>query len=165
MLLWAGKVTFVLWALVVPLLLHDVVSVLVCWLITSLTTGVTLSVTFQLAHCVEEAEFPPVAADGRLERDFAEHQLATTVDFAPGNPLVTWLAGGLNYQVEHHLFPKVCHLHYPAIAAIVAKTAAEHGVRHRVTPSLWAAIASHYRLLRRLGAPAVATAPQLACSA
>ncbi len=164
LLLWAGKATFLVWALAIPLSLHDVGPVLACWLLASVTTGVTLSVTFQLAHCVEDAEFPTVAADGRIERDFAEHQLATTVDFAPGNPIVTWLAGGLNYQVEHHLFPKVCHLHYPAIAVIVAQTAKEHGVRHRVTPTLFAAILSHYRMLRRLGTPAAAAAPQAVCA-
>ena len=154
--LWAGKVTFTLWALVIPLWRHDLLSVLVCLVVASFATGVTLAVTFQLAHCVEDAGFPVVAADGRLGLDFAEHQLATTVDFAPGNPIVTFLAGGLNYQVEHHLFPKVCHLHYPALARIVEATARDHGVAYRVTPGLWAAIGSHYRMLRKMGAAAPA---------
>ena len=154
--LWAGKVTFTLWAFAIPLWRHDLLPVLACALVASFAVGVTLAVTFQLAHCVEEAGFPVVGADGRLGHDFAEHQLATTVDFAPGNPIVTFLAGGLNYQVEHHLFPKVCHLHYPALAEIVGAAARDHGLKYRVTPSLWTAIGSHYRMLRRMGRPTTA---------
>ncbi|MSQ83987.1 MAG: acyl-CoA desaturase [Myxococcales bacterium] len=151
--LWAGKLAFALWAVVIPLALHDGGSVLLCGLVVSFAVGVPLSVTFQLAHCVQDAGFPEVGADGRLPTDFAEHQLATTVNFAPDNPVVTWLAGGLNYQVEHHLFPKVCHLLYPEMAVIVAQTARDHGLRYRVTPTLTGAILSHYRMLRQLGAP------------
>ena len=87
--LWAGKLAFALWAVVIPLALHDGSSVLLCGLVVSFAVGVPLSVTFQLAHCVQDAGFPEVGADGRLPTDFAEHQLATTVDFAPNNPVVT----------------------------------------------------------------------------
>ena len=78
-----------------------------------------LAAVFQLAHCVGEAEF---LGSGRVETDWAEHQVATTVDFAPKSSLLGWYLGGLNFQVEHHLFPRVCHLHYPALARIVEET-------------------------------------------
>jgi linoleoyl-CoA desaturase len=77
----------------------------------------------------------------------------TTTDFAPGARLTTWYVGGLNYQIEHHLFPKVCHVHYPQIAGIVRDVCAEFGVRHRSHPSFASALVSHARLLRRMGQP------------
>ena len=87
-------------------------------------------------------------------------QVRTTVDFARGSRLATWYLGGLNLQVEHHLFPKVCHLHYPRLAPVVEQTAAEHGIAYHAHESIGAALASHWRWLRRMGrAPAEAHAP------
>lgn len=153
-ILVGGKLTYVAWALVIPALFHPILDVIVLNLIGSLVAGVTIAVVFQLAHCVEEAEFPAEAAGS-----FAAHQLATTVDFAPGNRLLGWYVGGLNFQVEHHLFPRVSHVHYPALARIVADVAARHGLRYRVVPTIRGAIASHFRHLRRLGRPAVVGEP------
>jgi linoleoyl-CoA desaturase len=114
------------------------------------TLGVTLAVVFQLAHCVEEAAFhdahraPPAG-------DWAAHQVATTVDFARGNRPLGWYVGGLNYQIEHHLFPRVSHLHYPGLAPLVEAACRDHGIRYRVQPSLLAALRSNVRWLRQLG--------------
>jgi linoleoyl-CoA desaturase len=153
-LLVGGKLAFIVWSLVIPALYYPLADVIVLHLIATIVAGGTLAIVFQLAHCVEEAEFPD-----RAEGGFAAHQLATTVDFAPGNRLVSWYVGGLNYQVEHHLFPKASHFHYPALARIVADVAARHGLRHRVIPTMTAAIASHFRHLRRLGAKIAVDAP------
>jgi linoleoyl-CoA desaturase len=142
-----GKAIYFGYALVIPMLFHPIASVLAMYAIVAATTGITLAVTFQLAHCVEEAEFPAALTDG----GFADHQLATTVDFARRNRLLTWFVGGLNYQVEHHLFPRVSHVHYPALSAIVERVAFRHGIRYRANPTLRGAIASHFRHLRRLG--------------
>jgi len=149
------KVVFLAWAVVVPALFHPWLHVLAFHLVAVFTLGLTLGTTFQLAHCLGDAEFPQVPEVGqRLGRDWAEHQLATTVDFAPTNPVVTWMCGGLNFQVEHHLFPKVCHLHYPALAVIVREVANKHGLLHRRNATLADALRSHVRHLRRLGAVA-----------
>ncbi len=152
----AGKLTYFAWALIIPMLFHPVGVVLGFWFIAMFVTGLSLSTTFQLAHCVREVRFPePVADDDvhRLQTDFATHQLATTVDFARRNKLLTQYVGGLNFQVVHHLFPRVCHLHYPALSDIVKEVAAEHGLRYRVVPSARHAVASHFGLLRQLGRP------------
>jgi linoleoyl-CoA desaturase len=77
--------------------------------------------------------------------------VSTTVDFAQRSAMLTWFLGGLNFQVEHHLFPKVCHLHYPALSRIVAEVAAKHGVRYRNNRTLRGALASHFHHLQRLG--------------
>lgn len=151
---FAGKLFFIGWALVVPALFHPLWQVLVFHLIAVFTLGVTLSSVFQLAHCVEEADFPRASSAGEATAtDSASHQLGTTVDFARKSAVLTWFLGGLNYQVEHHLFPKVCHLHYPALSRIVEEVAAQSGLRYRANRSLAGAIASHFRLLARLGSP------------
>lgn len=147
----AGKLCYVTWALVIPLMLHPVLPTLGLWLLASGVTGLVLSTTFQLAHCVGNVDFPPPGE--AFQHDFAEHQLATTADFARDNRAVNWLMGGLNFQVVHHLFPKVCHLHYRAISQILAETAADHGVQYRVHGSLSDAILVHFRWLKRMGKP------------
>lgn len=145
------KLFFVGWAIVIPALYHPLWQVLCFHLLAAMTLGITLATVFQLAHCVDEADFPPPKPGGARMEEWTVHQLATTVDFAPKSALLTWFLGGLNFQVEHHLFPKACHLHYPALARIVSEVAAEHGVRHRVVPTLRGAIAAHIRHLNKLG--------------
>ncbi len=149
-----GKAAFFTWALIVPALFHPWWLVLVGYLSTAFVLGVVLSVVFQVAHCVEEAAFPaPPPGTDRLVDAWAVHQVQTTVDFARGNRLLTWYLGGLNFQIEHHLFPRVCHVHYPRIAAIVQATCAERGIRYRAHETFTGALASHWRWLRRMGQP------------
>ena len=159
-----GKLLFLAWSLAVPLLVFRTPWVLAFWLGGSLVAGVVLAVVFQLAHVVPSAEFHAAAPGSkRMSTSWAEHQVRTTVDFAPGNPLLTWYLGGLNYQVEHHLFPTYCHLHYPALSAIVAATCRDHGVPYRSERTLRGALVAHGRLLRTLGAaPAGQAAPAAA---
>jgi len=88
-------------------------------------------------------------------KDLMTGRVGSTVDFARGNPLVTWYLGGLNFQVVHHLFPRVCHLHYPALSLIVEDTCREHGVDYRVNESVGAALKSHVRWLKRMGQPVI----------
>jgi len=121
---------------------------------TAFVIGVLLSVVFQLAHCVEEADFPePLPETDQLSGGWAAHQVQTTVDFARTNRFLTWYLGGLNFQIEHHLFPRVCHVHYPRIADIVQTASAEFGVRYTAHEGLFRAVSSHWRWLRRMGRP------------
>lgn len=148
-----GKLAHLSWAVIVPMLVLGVGKALVFYAALSAAGGITLSVVFQLAHCVEEAQFvDPDAHAGGVVLDFSAHQLATTIDFACDSKWLSWYVGGLNFQAVHHLFPRVCHVHYPALAKIVAATAAEHGVPYTAAPTLRAALRSHYRWLRRMGA-------------
>jgi linoleoyl-CoA desaturase len=153
--LFVGKLAFVTWVFALPLLAgHSLLVVLAFYGFCALLVGTATAVVFQAAHCVREAEFhapPPPGA--RMARSWGEHQLATTVDFAPRNRFLTWYLGGLNYQVEHHLFPRVSHVHYPELAPIVRDTCAEFGVEYRVHPRFRSAVASHVRHLRLLGRP------------
>ena len=154
----AGKLVFFALAFGIPLLFHSPEAVLACYVVSGLVTGFVLSVVFQLAHCVEEAAFPvPDADTGRLDHAWAVHQAETSVNFCRRSRVVSWLVGGLNFQIEHHLFPRVSHVHYPAISRLVEQTCREFGIRYAVHRSFWAGIASHFRWLRRMGMPSTAS--------
>jgi linoleoyl-CoA desaturase len=145
-----GKALFVTVMFVIPALFHPLGTVLLYFGIAYFTLGLTMAVVFQLAHCVEITAFPnPPENDGRMDHEWAVHQIETTANFARSNPLLTWYLGGLNYQVEHHLFPKISHLHYPALSGIVERSCARFGIRYLAHRTLFEAIASHYRFLRR----------------
>lgn len=154
-----GKVTFALLAFVIPMLLHPWWAVILVYLGAAFVSGVVLSVVFQLAHCVGEAEFPlPVpSADGvgagRMQTDWAVHQVQTTVDFARGNRVLCWFLGGLNFQIEHHLFHKICHIHYPALSKVVEEVCHEFGIKYAAHKSFFSAVASHFNWLVEMGRP------------
>jgi linoleoyl-CoA desaturase len=150
----AGKAIFFALAFGVPLLFHPAGVVLLYYGVAGVVAGIVLSVVFQVAHCVEEAEFPvPRASTGRMDHPWAVHQAETTVDFARRSRLVAWLVGGLNFQTEHHLFPRICHVNYPAISMLVEETCRDFGMRYREFTSFRAGMASHFRWLRRMGMP------------
>jgi len=123
-----------------------------------LVAGTILGVVFQLAHVVEDITYPKPDAAGAMGSAWMAHELETTSDFGPKNWLLCWYVGGLNFQVEHHLFPKVCSIHYPAISGIVRETALAHGLPHNQHLTLRAAIQSHYQSLKRLGRPPLTAA-------
>ena len=153
----ALKLVFFTLAFVIPLLLHPLWAVALIYALFAVVLGLALSIVFQLAHCVEEADFPLVADDARvIDNAWAVHQLQTTVNFCRDNRFATWLLGGLNYQIEHHLFPEICHSNYAAIAGLVRETCGEFGIAYREHASFWSGIRSHMRWLKRMGAPAVA---------
>ncbi len=154
-----GKVVFFTLAFAIPLWRHPLIVVAATYVLAAGVVGLMLSVVFQLAHCVEDAEFPLVASDAAdVDSSWAAHQLRTTVNFCRGNRLVTWLTGGLNHQFEHHLFPEISHCHYPDVSRIVRDTCAEFGIRYREHASFWAGVRSHVRWLRRMGMPVTAEA-------
>jgi linoleoyl-CoA desaturase len=149
-----GKVIFCTVAFGIPLLFHSVGAVLLYYVIAGLVAGTVLSVVFQVAHCVEEAEFPlPREKTGRIEHAWAVHQAETTVDFARRSRVVAWLLGGLNFQIEHHLFPRISHVNYPAISRLVEETCRDFGIKYVEHTSFWAGVTSHFRWLRRMGMP------------
>ncbi len=157
-----GKCFFFTMAFVVPLLLgHVWWAVIGVYALAAFTSGVVLSVVFQLAHCVEEADFPqPVAVPpsaAKIENDWAVHQVETTVDFARGSRVLCWFLGGLNFQVEHHLFSRICHVHYPALSKVVEETCREFGVQYNAHSTLLSAVGSHYRWLVQMSKPTPTT--------
>jgi linoleoyl-CoA desaturase len=147
-----GKAMFFLITLIVPMLVMPWYFALIGWALFVITISLTLASIFQLAHVMEPCTFPePVGDPLHIENEWAIHEVETTVDFGPGNRFLNWYCGGLNFQIEHHLFPLVCHVHYPALAKIVKQTCAEFGVQYNVFPTWRGALMSHLRILRDLG--------------
>ena len=121
------------------------------YLLMQFISGVVLTVVFQLAHTVEETSHPLPNENLTIENDWAIHQMNTTVNFARDNKFISWYVGGLNFQVEHHLFPMICHVHYPEIAHIVKATAEEFNVPYLENKTFGTALKSHIRTLQRFG--------------
>jgi len=144
--------------LVLPLIFINATwwQVLLGFLLLHFCEGITMAVIFMLAHIVEETNFPLPDQKGNIQNSWAVHQLYTTADFGRENNLLSFLCGGLNFQVEHHLFPRICHVHYKAISGIVKETAEEYNLPYIANPSFKGAIISHIRLLKRLGKEEVA---------
>jgi linoleoyl-CoA desaturase len=149
-----GKLFSMTWMVAIPLVYHPWYLVLAFYLLVTGVMGVAMSIVFQLAHCVSEAAFPAADPDThRLGESWAVHQVATTVDFARDNRVLNWWVGGLNFQIEHHLFPQVCHIHYPAIAPIVEEVCREYDVPYHAHPTFFSGLRSHYRWLKKMGRP------------
>jgi linoleoyl-CoA desaturase len=121
------------------------------FLIMHLTAGGIMSIIFQMAHISEGVEQPVLNEEGNIENEWAIHELETTANFARNNRLLSWFIGGLNFQIEHHLFPNICHVHYKRISPIVEKTAKEFGLNYNVQPTFFKAIISHTKTLKILG--------------
>jgi linoleoyl-CoA desaturase len=126
-------------------------KVIAGFFIMHFAAGIILTVVFQMAHTVEGTTHPLPDENGNIENSWAIHQMETTVDFSQGNPFLTWYLGGLNYQIEHHLFPRICHVHYPKLAPIVKQTAEEFGVPYMVNDTFGKAFQSHLNTLKRFG--------------
>lgn len=165
--LFAGKAVYYSWAIAVPLIVLRIPwwETLTGYVAMNLTAGLILGVVFQLAHVVEDTDHLAPDDEGRMEHTWLAHEMMTTANFATGNRLLTWYVGGLNYQVEHHLFPKVCSVHYPALRPIVRESARRHGIPYHEAPTLWSAIASHYRMLKKYGSGYREDAPPAAAPA
>jgi linoleoyl-CoA desaturase len=149
---WLFKVMYVVLYIALPIYMLGFGAWIIGFLVYAMVGGFILSIVFQLAHTVEETSFPqPVQPTNKIEDEWALHQLKTTANFAPKNKFITWWVGGLNFQIEHHLFPKVSHIHYPVISEIIRKTCEEVGVPYIVHPKMRYAVASHVSHLRKLG--------------
>jgi linoleoyl-CoA desaturase len=147
------KLFYLAYIIALPLLLTDMQwwHVLIGFTGMHFIAGFILSAIFLCAHIVEQANHPVPEVDGTIKNEWAVHQLFTTANFGRGKKFLTWFVGGLNYQVEHHLFPKICHVHYPQLAVIVQQTAGEFNLPYYSYPSFRSALRSHHRMLKRLG--------------
>jgi linoleoyl-CoA desaturase len=149
------KLLFYTWSIIIPLLVLNVTwwQFGIGYLAMHLTAGAILGVVFQLAHVVESTEHLNPDTTGMMESAWMIHEMRTTADFGRSNPVLNWYVGGLNFQVEHHLFPRVCSIHYPRISPIVEAVAHECGVPYHAQPTFRSAVRSHLAMLKRLGAP------------
>lgn len=150
---WFSKTMYILFYIVLPVLLTGWQSWLVFFLSMHVGLGFVLAIVFQLAHVVEETEFEAAGLNDTkmIENEWAIHQVKTTANFSPGNKIISWFAGGLNYQIEHHLFPRISHVHYPALSRIVQEKCAAFNLPYNSIPTMGKAVYSHFRFIRDLG--------------
>ncbi len=155
LIFWLTKIVYVVVFLAIPIYLTGWVYALVGYLIVTFTCGLFISIVFQLAHVVESTHFPVISqTNAHIESDWALHQLQTTSNFGTHSRLLFWMLGGLNFQIEHHLFPRISHIHYPEISKLVRETCSEFDVTYREYGSMWSAFLSHLLFLRQAGLPA-----------
>lgn len=148
---WLTKIFYILISLVIPIMVAGVGPTLSGYAIIIFICGLTISVIFQLAHVVEDADFPsPNPENNKIEEEWAIHQVKTTVNFSTQSAFLRWFTGGLNFQIEHHLFPKISHIHYPAISKLVRETCAEFGIAYNEYPTFMEAVRSHVLHLKQV---------------
>ncbi|HEY4597766.1 MAG TPA: acyl-CoA desaturase [Thermoanaerobaculia bacterium] len=152
-LLFAGKAFYYTYMLVIPLIYLKVpwYSIILGFVVMHLFLGFTLALIFQPNHFNAEAAYPEADEDGGISNNYIAHIFDTTVDYARGNPFATWILGGLNLHVIHHMFPGICHVHYPALTRIVKQTAEEHGLHYREVRTVTGAFLAHLKWLKVLG--------------
>ena len=148
-----NKIFYLSYSLALPIILMNTpwYLVLAGWLIMHYLCGMILALIFQPAHVIEDTTFPLPDSSGNMEDDWATHQLKTTLDFAQKSWLFSWFVGGLNFQVEHHLFPNICHIHYKKIAPLIKQTAEEFNLPYYTKKTFVGAVAGHAKLLYALG--------------
>jgi linoleoyl-CoA desaturase len=147
---WFYKLAHAFLFVGLPIYMVGFTSWIVGFLCMALVAGFVLSIVFQLAHTVEHTHFPLPEASGKMEDEWAIHQLKTTANFATRNKVISWLVGGLNFQIEHHLFPKISHVHYPQISKIIKQACQEFDVEYVEYPKMRQAVASHISYLKHL---------------
>ena len=150
-ILW--KLLYYSYALILPLLIVPLAPwiIILAFISMHVITGLCISIVFQTAHVMPNTEFPVPDKHGMLANDWGAHQLATTSNYAPSSSVFSWLIGGLNHQIEHHLLPHICHIHYKNLSPIVAQTAKEFGISYLTKKTFFSAILAHIAMLRQLG--------------
>ncbi len=153
-ILLATKIIYIAYILILPILVLPFLwwQILIGFMVMHFFAGFILAIVFQPAHVIEGTSYLMPDENGDLENSWAIHQLYTTTNFAHNNKILSWYVGGLNFQVEHHLFPNICHVHYRHLSAIVETTAKEFGLPYKIKETFWDAIVAHAKLLKVLGA-------------
>ena len=152
LIFWMTKKFYIGIYIIIPIFMVGLLKALIGFAIVSFVCGFAIAIVFQLAHIVENTEFPVVQdGDTKIEQQWAIHQVNTTSDFATKSKLISWLLGGLNFQVEHHLFPKISHVHYPAINRMVKATCLEFNINYNEYPTFLKAIGSHLHHIKKMG--------------
>lgn len=148
-----SKILYVVYIFIVPLLFTSLLwwQILIGILVMHYIAGFILAIVFQPAHVIEGTEYPSLNEKNIIEYNRAAHQLHTTTNFSNNSKLFSWYIGGLNFQIEHHLFPNICHVHYRKISKIVRTTAVEFGLPYKSVRTFIGALQGHLQLLKKLG--------------
>ncbi|MGB3947656.1 MAG: acyl-CoA desaturase [Bacteroidia bacterium] len=152
LIFWGSKIAYIGVALVLPIFSVGLLETIVGYSIIAFVCGIIIAVVFQLAHVVEDARFnTPNTEVYKIDDEWAVHQIKTTANFATKSKIVSWFTGGLNFQVEHHLFPRISHIHYPKINELVKETCAQFNINYLEFPTVFSAVRSHVLHLKHVG--------------
>ncbi|MDB5255910.1 MAG: acyl-CoA desaturase [Chitinophagaceae bacterium] len=152
LIFWCTKLGYISLYIGLPVYFAGFINTLIGFGIMTFVCGLTIAVVFQMAHVVENTAFPkPDKENNKINKEWAIHQIETTANFGTGNKTLSWFLGGLNFQVEHHLFPRISHVHYPAINKLVKETCKEFNVSYLEFSSLGTAFWSHLKHIRKMG--------------
>jgi len=146
---WISKVMHACIFIVIPIIFVGWIKTLIGILIVGAVCGICLAIVFQLAHVVVGTEFKS-GDQIKIEEEWMIHQIQSTANFSTKSSILTWLLGGLNFQVEHHLFPKISHVHYPAINRIVRETCEKHNIKYNEFGTFWQALNSHVKVIKQM---------------
>jgi len=150
---WMSKIMYLVFYIAIPVIAVGWKAWAIGFAAMHVTMGFTLAIVFQLAHVVETTEFEFADENDpvKIEDEWAIYQVKTTANFAPKNKIISWFVGGLNYQVEHHLFPRISHVHYPALRKLVKQACDQFNIPYNEFPTMKEAVASHFRMMKQLG--------------
>lgn len=149
---WITKVLYITLFICVPVFMVGLAKAIIGFAIMSFVCGLFIAMVFQLAHVVEGTSLPaPLSSNNKIEQEWAIHQLNTTANFSTNNKVISWFLGGLNFQVEHHLFPKISHVHYPKINKLIKETCEQYEVSYLEYSSIFKAIGSHFSHIKKMG--------------
>ncbi len=149
---WLGKLLNLSLFLFIPMIVFGPLYGFIGFLLLHAAMGMSLALVFQMAHIVEDMQFPVPNPDTfKIDNEWMLHQLRTTANFAMKNKFISWFVGGLNYQIEHHLYPKISHIHYPQISKIVQQTCDDLQIKYVAFPTFLKALRSHFLFLKQLG--------------
>ena len=148
---WGSKLLYLVVYVALPIYIVGVTPWLIGFTAMHIVMGLTLAMVFQLAHVVEDTHFEDASQSDKINEEWAVHQVRTTANFAMNNKIISWIVGGLNFQIEHHLFPRVSHVHYPAISKYVKESCEQFNVKYVHYPTMSKALVSHFRFMRTLG--------------
>jgi len=155
-----NKIMYYALILVLPLIFIALPwwQILIGYVIMHFICGISMALIFQPAHVITDTNFYDAEKNSSMENNWAIHQLKTTANFANKNVPFSWFVGGLNFQIEHHLFPNICHVHYKKIAKIVKSTTEEFNLPYYQHKTYYGALKSHFTMLNQLGTGTVSRA-------
>jgi linoleoyl-CoA desaturase len=149
---WVTKLLYVTVYLLIPIIMVGFIPTLIGFIVAAVVCGFSISIVFQLAHVVEGTGFPePEPESGKIQKEWAIHQISTTANFATKSRIASWFLGGLNFQVEHHLFPGISHIHYPQLNKLVKETCKEFNITYLEHKTMVSAFFSHITHIKKMG--------------
>jgi linoleoyl-CoA desaturase len=151
LIFWFSKILYAFVFIVLPIMKVGLLYTLIGYLIFAIVCGFVIAVVFQLAHVMPDVIFPNPDDKNRINSEWILHQFSTTADFAPDNKIITWCIGGLNFQIEHHLFQRISHIHYPNIRKIVRDFCKDYNINYIVYPTMLSAVVAHVSFLKKMG--------------